>query len=359
MPNQNIKILFFGTCEFAVPILQKLIDEKYKISAVVTPPDKPAGRKQIFTPPPVKTFALKHGIQIFQPDKLQISNFPSCAEASAGRQFLISNLDLIITASYGKIIPKEILDLPKYGAINVHPSLLPKYRGPSPIQYAILNGDKETGVTIMLMDEKMDHGHILAQEKIKIMGEDMDPRLQTYMEMGAIHPFESEIYKPRFPELHDTLSRLGADSLIKTIPKWISGEIKPIPQNDAQATYTKIIKKEDGKIDWTKSANDIERKIRAFTPLPGCWTLLPDGMRVKIIDAVELPSECIDDIKTRQDLVSKGVGQIIRLTNKKLAIKCGADFLEIKKLQIEGKKVMTNEEFLNGYKIIGQVLGLE
>ncbi|MFH0854384.1 MAG: methionyl-tRNA formyltransferase [bacterium] len=312
----HIKILFFGTSNFAVPILQKLIDEKYNIAAVVTQPDKPTGRKQTLTPSPIKILAAKLGIPLLQPEKLR-DNF----------KILTLNFQLIITASYGKIIPKKILDLPKFGALNVHPSLLPKYRGSSPIQNAILNGDKKTGVTIMMMDEKMDHGPILAQEEKNIDE------------------------KQNFDRLHDELSKLGAELLIKTIPQWISCDIKPTPQGYVAGTanravyptYTKIIKKEDGKIDWTKSAIEIERQIRAFTHWPGCWTIYKmDGKekRVKIIEAVLGTKRLSHLIKP---------GQIFKTENKKMTVKCGKDFLEIKKLQIEGKKEMSGEDFLRGY----------
>lgn len=317
MNTKNIKILFFGTSEFAVPILQKLIDEKYNIVAVVTQPDKPVGRKQLLNPSPVKILAQKYNLPILQPEDLSTFN-PSASLGTSVKDFLA--FDLIITASYGKIIPKEILALPKYGALNVHPSLLPKYKGSSPIQYAILNGDKETGTTIMLMDEKMDHGKILAQKKIKI--ED----------------------RQTFASLHNTLSLFSAELLAKTIPLWISNKIKPLPQDDSKATYTKIITKEDGKIDWNKSAEEIDRQIRAFSPWPGCWTILNiDGKekRLKIIDAIAGAGHCS---------VSTKPGKIIKAENKKMAILCGHNsYLEINQIQMEGKKIMNGEEFINGY----------
>lgn len=319
--TKNTNILFFGTSEFAVPILQKLIDEKYNIATVITQPDKPVGRKKILTPSPVKLLAEKHNLTVLQPDNL----------LSYGRDASRSCFNLIITASYGKIIPKEILDLPKYGALNVHPSLLPKYRGPSPIQHTILNGDEETGTTIMLMDEKMDHGEILAQEKLCIIEDDSS---------------SGRLQKPTYLMLHNMLSQLSANLLIKTIPKWILKEIAPISQDDSKATYTKIITKEDGKIEWTKSAKVIERQIRAFSLWPICWTIVNiDGKekRLKIIEAVLGADEQIN-------IQTKKPGEFFKTTNKKMAAACGHNScLEIQKLQLEGKQITSGDEFLNGH----------
>jgi len=215
--------------------------------------------------------------------------------------------NLVVVASYGKIIPKEILKIPKYGCLNVHASLLPKYRGPSPVQAAILNNDKETGVTIILMDEKIDHGPIVANSKFRIP----NPKI-TY------------------EQLLKEMAELGVKLLIETIPKWISGKIKPKPQNESRASYTKILKREDGKIDWSEPAEKIERQIRAFYPWPGSFTFLKkDGkiLRVKILEAN------------------------ISRTEKKnqLSVKCGKNYLVIKKIQPESKKPMSAEDFLRGY----------
>ena len=205
--NCKLKIVFMGTPEFGAIILEKLVKTPYKPILVITAPDKPKGRKQILTPPPVKQTAQKYDIPVEQPEK--IGNW----------KLKIENLspDLGIVAAYGQILPKTILDIPKYGFLNVHPSLLPRWRGPSPIQYTILNGDKETGVTIILMNEKMDHGPILAQREL-----------------------EFSIFNFQFPNLCDKLAELGAKLLIETIPKWINGEITPKPQDESKATYTKF-----------------------------------------------------------------------------------------------------------------------
>ena len=293
---KKLKIIFMGTPDFAAPALKQLVSNNYEISAVITAPDKPIGRKQEVTPPPIKKLALQYKIPVLQPEKILNSSWP---KPDLKSQILNLNPDLIVVSAYGKIIPKEILDIPQYGSLNIHPSLLPKYRGPSPIQFAILNGEKITGATIMLMDEKMDHGPILAQEKIEIPS---DETSQT---------------------LHDKLAQLGADLLIKTIPQYVQGEIKPKPQDEKNASYTKILTREDGKIDWRKSAESIERQIRAFTPWPGAWTI--DGKRLKILKA---------------KVVDKKDG---------LTFKTKRGYLLLEMVQPEGKKTMSGEEFIRGY----------
>lgn len=299
------KIIFFGTPEFAQIILQKLIDNGYKPALVVTAPDKPIGRKQVLTPTPVKVLAKKHKIPILQPEKLDDSFI---------YKLKTKTYNLIIVAAYGKIIPKSILDIPKYNAINVHPSLLPKLRGASPIQYAILNGDKTTGVTIMLMDEKMDHGPILANRKSQIAAGDT-----------------TEILSKKLVEI-------GADLLIETIPKWIGGKIKPKPQNHKSATFTKIIKREDGRIDWNKSADEIERMFRAFTPWPGIFTMW-NGKRLKILSLSIMAAP-------RRNII----GQIITY-KKGFAVQTRKGLIVPKEVQLEGKNPQSVEEFLRAHPL--------
>jgi len=279
MKKENLKIIFIGTSQFAAIILDKLCQANLKPVLVITAPDKPVGRKQIITPPPVKLTAEKYGIPISQPKV--ISNF----------QFPISKPDLIVVAAYGQIIPKEILKIPRYGCLNVHPSLLPKYRGPSPIQAAILNGDKETGVTIIKMTEKVDAGPIISNIKYQISN-----------------------IKINYEILHNKLAELGADLLIKTIPLWIKGKIKEKLQDESKASYTKILTKEDGLINWRDPIEKIERQIRAFNPWPGAYTIYR-GKMLKILEA---------DIVNNQ--------------------------LILKKVQLEGKKPMRFEDFLRGHQ---------
>ncbi len=305
MNKDKIEIAFFGTPEFAEIILERLLKEDaFKIVVVVCAPDKPVGRKQVLTSPSVKVLAEENKIEVLQPEKLNNEFIEKL------KKF---NLDLNVVAAYGKIMPLEVLDVPRYKSINIHPSLLPKYRGPSPIQAAILNGDKETAVTIMLMDEKMDHGAILSQEKYV---------LKDILTIG---------------DIHDELAELSGKTLINVIPKYISKEIQPEEQDHEQATFCKMITKEQGKIDWNKSARDIYNQWRAFTPWPGLF-MEYKGNILKFIQ-IELT-----DIKDNSNL-----GEFV-VKDKKLYISCKDNILlKIKKLQPQGKKVMDADSFINGY----------
>ena len=307
---KEIKVIFMGTPEFSAPILNALI-EKYKVIAVVTQPDKKVGRKQIVTPSPIKKIAVANKIEVLQPAFLKDN-------VEFIRRVKELNPDVIIIAAYGLILPKEILDIPQCGVLNVHASLLPKYRGASPIQAAILNGDKETGVTIMLVNERMDEGDILTQKTITINNND------------------------NFEALYNKLSELGANLLLKTLPGYLSGQIKPKPQEDSEATYCQLITKDMGKIDWHKSALEIDRQIRAFTPWPGTYTTW-QGKNLKILSASA-------DGSTKLTMTASA-GEVFKV-NEGFAIACGQGALEIIKLQLEGKKPMTAKEFLNGYPTI-------
>lgn len=306
-----MKIIFIGTPKFASIILEKLIPE-YKPVLVITAPDKPVGRKQLLTPSEVKTTAMNNNIPVLQPIKIK----------DAEDDIRKLKPDLIVLTAYGQIIPKSILDIAK--SINIHPSLLPEYRGASPIQSVILNGEKETGITIYIMDEKMDHGPIIAVSKL-------------------------EIDNPYYSELADKLADLGAKLLIKTLPK--ISKIKPKAQDDKKATYTKIIEKEDGHIRWNKEAEEIERQIRAFHIWPGSFTLWKkDGkvLRVKIIKA---------DVKKLPNENNYPFGKAVASPENELLVNCRKNFIVIKKLQLEGKNPMSSKEFLMGYpEIIGAIL---
>ncbi len=280
----NIKIIFIGTSEFAVPALEKLIKNNYTLLAVITALDKPVGRKQEITPSPIKQIALKY-------------NLPISSEIS---KISFSQPDLIVLAAYGQIIPKNILEIPKFGCLNLHPSLLPKYRGPSPIQTAILNNEQETGITIMKMDEKIDHGPIIAQKKITMTP---DENYQT---------------------LEKKLSQLAANFLIEILPQYLQNKIKPQAQDESQASYTKILTREDGQINWQQTAQTIARKIRAFYPWPGAWTDFNEK-RVKILQA-----KAVD--KKQEATVPAGKG-----------------FLLLELVQPAGKKPMTGKEFFRGH----------
>jgi len=280
--RSKTNIIFIGTSEFAVSILEDLIKSSlFNISAVITAPDRPAGRKKELNLSPIKKTALKHKLKVFQPEKI----------IRIKKEISTIKPILIVLASYGQIIPKDILEIPTLGIINIHPSLLPKYRGSSPIQTAILNGDKYTGISIMLIDEKVDHGPIIAQLKVPILSSDNKIVLEK------------------------KLSKKSAKFLIKILPKYLKKQIKPKTQDKSKASYTKILTRQDGKIDWGESAKSIAQKVKAFYPWPGAWTII-NNKRVKILKA--------------------------KVVNKKIK-------LEI--VQPEGKKPMTGEEFFRGCKV--------
>lgn len=319
-----MKIVFMGTPEFSVTILKGLISGGFKPVLVITETDTPVGRKQIITSPPVKALAQEHNIPVEQPIKIG-----DC-------KLKIENLkpDLIVIAAYGQIIPKTILDIPRHGCLNVHPSLLPRWRGPSPIQYAILNGDKKTGVTIILIDEKTDHGPILSQREI-IIDED---------EAGKT--------------LYEKLADLGARLLLETIFQVERGLLKARPQDEEKAIYSKILSREDGKINWRKTAEDIERQIRAFELWPESFTFWQSTrkmLKIKILKARILESK---------GGITYPIGKTLVAPQNQTCVQCGKgllrgerDFLVIEKLQLEGKKEMASEEFLRGHlDFIGTIL---
>ncbi|MCL5795059.1 MAG: methionyl-tRNA formyltransferase [Patescibacteria group bacterium] len=249
---KKYRIIFLGTPEFSLPSLQALIDDaRFEVCAVITEPDRPAGRGKILTPPPVKILANKYNIPVFQPEKLSVIS----------SQLSVLKPDVAVVVAYGQIIPKEILDIPKFGFVNIHPSLLPKYRGSTPIQSAILNGDAKTGVSLIKIDEKMDHGPILAQQELKL----------------SIINYQLSI-------LSKKLAELGAQLLLNNLTKYLEGKITPRSQDHKKATFTKMLKKSDGQINWQEPAEIIERKIRAYNPWPGCFTYL-DKKRLKILKA--------------------------------------------------------------------------
>lgn len=304
--NKKIRTIFMGTPEFSLPGLARLCEDKdFEIIGVFTQPDKPVGRAQILTPPPVKKFAEKNNLKIFQPLKIKLE------------LETIKNLqpDLVVVIAYGKIIPPEILSIPKYGFVNVHASLLPKYRGAACLNAPILNGDSETGVTIMQMEAGLDTGPILRQAKIELNGGET------------------------LENVHDKLSLLGAEILMPTLHDFIAGKIIPQIQDESRASYIKTLKKEDGKIDWTKTAIEIERMVRAYNPWPGTHAR-SDNKIIKII-SVDSKILKINSYKIGESFLEDG----------RLAIQCGQDSLYILKLQLEGKKIMTSEEFLRGHKI--------
>ncbi|MBI4121917.1 MAG: methionyl-tRNA formyltransferase [Parcubacteria group bacterium] len=299
-----MNIVFFGTSEFSVAILEKLVSDFFYPVLVVAQPDRPTGRKQVLTAPPIKHVCLTHRLPLLQPERV----IDALAEIAAAKP------DLIITASYGQIIPAAVLDLAKHGAINVHTSLLPKYRGASPIQAAILNGDTHTGITIMNMDAGMDHGPII---------------LQKGLEIGADETAVS---------LHARLATLGADTLTKVLPDYLAGRMKPVAQDHAAATFCKIIKKEDARVDWQKSAVEVSRLVRAYFDWPCAWTMLPKGKRLKIVKArpVDAPK------------IGLQPGELF-IDNERAFIGCTDGALELLDVQVEGKEHANVTDFARGY----------
>lgn len=304
-------IVFIGTGKFGAAILESLSRTKYCPAYLVCSCDKPVGRKQKLTPCPSKEIAKHYKIKIIEALSLK--------EETMIKRIERVRPDLVIVADTDFILPQTLLNVPPRGCLNVHPSLLPKYRGPSPIQAAIFWGQKETGVTIIQMDEKIDHGPIVVQEK-----------------------YEMPEPPPYFEPLRDELANLGARLLIKTLPKWLAGKIIPKAQNDDEAIYTKKFKKEDGLLDWKGSAQEIERKIKALNPWPGTYTYFlwkENSLRLKILQAqaVDLEAKSFNEGKITQD-------------GKTLKVEASQGRIILEKIQIEGKSIMTGKEFLNGYQ---------
>lgn len=307
-----MNIIFMGTPDFAVPSLKALIDSEYDVVGVVCQPDRPKGRGKKMSSPPVKVLAEEHSIPVLQPEKIRTEEFFEKLKSFKP--------DLICVTAYGRIIPKNILELPKYGCLNVHASLLPKYRGAAPINWAIINGEKTTGITTMLMDEGMDTGDILLKKEIHIEEDDTSI------------------------ELSNKLSIIGAGLLIETIKKVQNDEIKPIKQNDDEATLAPIIKKDVGKTDWGKSAEEIRNLIRGTQPWPGAFTSY-NGKNLKIFKAT------VDDS-------TGNPGEIIISDKDRLVIGTGSKSLSIEELQIEGGKRLNISDFLRGNQMKSEtVLG--
>ncbi|MFS0672384.1 methionyl-tRNA formyltransferase [Ornithinibacillus sp. 179-J 7C1 HS] len=298
------RIVFMGTPDFSVPILRELIHSEYEVLLVVTQPDRPKGRKKIITPPPVKVEAEIHGIPVFQPEKIKYEY----------QEILDLKPDLIVTAAYGQILPKELLEGPKFGCINVHASLLPELRGGAPIHYAIIQGKKETGITIMYMAEKLDAGDILTQRSIPIEKTD---------HVGS---------------LHDKLSGVGASLLMETLPKLFAGDIKPIKQDESKATFASNIRREQEKIDWNKSNTEIFNQIRGLHPWPVAFTMY-ENKTMKIWWGEPVDQEFIGE-----------PGEIISKENDEaFIVVCGNNKgIKITEIQPAGKKRMTVKDYLQG-----------
>ncbi|MDN4607518.1 methionyl-tRNA formyltransferase [Sporosarcina highlanderae] len=299
------KIVFMGTPDFSVPVLTMLHEEGFEIAAVVTQPDRPVGRKRVLTPPPVKVEADRLGLTVLQPEKLKNSDELS--------ELININPDLIVTAAYGQILPKDLLDVPRLGCINVHASLLPKYRGGAPIHQAVMDGEAETGVTIMYMVEKLDAGDIISQVRVPILEED---------NTGT---------------MFEKLSIAGTQLLKETLPSIVAKTNERIAQDEKYVTFAGNITREQERIDWTRGGNEIFNQVRGLYPWPGAYSVFQDG-NVKIWQA----EKC--DIVT-----DASPGTIIKRLKDKLVVKTGDDIsIAITELQPAGKKRMSAEEFMNG-----------
>ncbi|UCZ51785.1 methionyl-tRNA formyltransferase [Bacillus shivajii] len=299
-----MRVVFMGTPDFAVPVLHTLVENGYDVVLAVTQPDRPKGRKRELTPPPVKVAAQEHGINVFQPEKIK--------QEEEWKQVAKVEPDLIVTAAFGQILPKELLDIPLLGCINVHASLLPEYRGGAPIHQAVIDGQKETGITIMYMVEKLDAGDILSQRSIPI--EDNDTT-------GT---------------MHDKLSELGADLLLETLPQIEEGTIQAIEQDETEVTYSPNITKEQEKIDWAMTAEQIYNQIRGLHPWPVAYTTL-EGKRMKVWWS-----------EKTTETTNKTPGTIVKL-DEGIFVACGdGTVLKLTDIQPSGKKRMDVKTFLVG-----------
>ncbi|MGY3777562.1 methionyl-tRNA formyltransferase [Isobaculum melis] len=299
------KIVFMGTPAFSAPILRALVEQGYDVQAVVTQPDRPVGRKKVLTPTPVKEEALKHSIQVLQPENLKDS-----AEMAILKELAP---DLIVTAAFGQFLSEEVLAIPKHGCINVHASLLPKYRGGAPVHYAIMKGEQETGVTIMYMVKKMDAGDIISSRSIPITKQD---------DVGS---------------MFDKLSDLGRDLLIETLPALLAGDITPIKQDETQVTYSPNISREQEQISWDMTAQEIDNMVRGLRPWPVAYTLLFNE-RIKMWAVYPLTEQ-----------TTQKSGTIIELCKESFKVAAGqGTVLEILSLQPAGKGKLTAGDYLRG-----------
>ncbi len=305
--------VFMGTPAFAVPTLERLLQSEHEVVAVYTQPDTPAGRGRQLAPSPVKQVALERGLKVLQPARLRAS--------SQVGQLASLRPDVIVVAAFGQILSQKVLDIPPFGCLNVHPSLLPRYRGASPIAAAILAGDEYTGVTIMLLDAGMDSGPVLAQRPVAIEPQDTTATLAA------------------------KLAQVGAELLMETLGLWLNRQLTPQPQDEAKATYSQPITKEEGEIDWRLPAGEIWRRVRAFQPWPGCYTRW-EGKSIKVLEARPLPGKG-DPGK----VVSSGGRDLV------VGVQTGDGTLRLLRLQMEGKRAMTAAEFVRGQRgFVGALL---
>lgn len=309
-----MRVIFMGTPDFAVGTLQAIYEAGHEVCLVVTQPDKPKGRGHVMQYTPVKEYAVSKGIEVFQPVKIR--------EQETMEKLKSYQADICVVAAFGQILPKELLEMCPYGCINVHASLLPKYRGAAPIQWVIIDGEKESGVTIMQMNEGLDTGDMISKVVVPI----------TEEETGGSY--------------HDKLAEAGARLCVETMKEIEAGTAVKTPQDDSQSCYAKMLQKELGAIDFTKSAEEIERLIRGLNPWPSAYTTL-HGKTLKIWAA-----------KVEDKEYEGTIGSIVAKDKKSLVVKTGKGALLITELQLAGKKRMTTESFLLGYTVEeGEILG--
>ena len=320
-PSNGLRLIFAGTPEFAAEHLKSLIEDgRHQIVAVYTQPDRPAGRGKKLTSSAVKQLALQHELPVFQPHSLkaQSPNTPVIKDGNVQHDLQALEADVMIVVAYGLILPQAVLDIPRFGCLNVHGSLLPRWRGAAPIQRAIAAGDKETGITIMQMDRGLDTGDMLVKRDCKI----------TKEETSA--------------SLHDKLMVLGADALLETLDKLQRNTLNPQVQDDTNATYAEKISKAEAQIMWSDSAQQIETKIRAYNPFPIAYTFL-NGARIKIYKAQEVKTNLVD-----VQLNDKKAGQILAADQEGLLIACGKNTLLVEECQLPNKKMMSVADIVNG-----------
>ncbi|MHA0857307.1 methionyl-tRNA formyltransferase [Paenibacillus sp. CMAA1364] len=311
-----MNIIFMGTPNFAVPSLRMLLEEGHHVVAVVTQPDRPQGRKRILTPTPVKEVALEYGIPVLQPVRMR--------NTEAVDELATYQPDLIVTAAYGQILPIAVLDLPSRGCVNIHGSLLPKYRGGAPIQRSIMNGEAVTGVTLMYMAEGLDTGDMIAQVEVTIEEEDTS---------GTI--FEK-------------LSLVGASLLKDQLPNLLTGEVKRIPQNDLEATYSPNLKREDEQIDWNRSSRDIYNQVRGLVPFSGAFCIWEGEVFKVWATSMNVESSSTESVDA---------GTVLNLNEQGIEVKTGDGSIWLTSIQPSGKKVLEAKAFIRGTSMVqGTVL---
>jgi methionyl-tRNA formyltransferase len=299
----EIRTVFMGTPEFALPTLQGLIEAGVNLVAVYTQPDRPRGRGKKLAPPPVKELAEQHGIAVHQPVKLR--------DPAVVEELRSLAPDLIVVVAYGQILPKSVLEIPRYGCINVHASLLPRYRGAAPIHQAVVDGEQVTGVTTMLMDVGLDTGDMLVKRATEI------------------GPQETA------GELHDRLALLGREAMEETLQRLCAGKLTPVPQNDSQSCYAPMLNKDRGRIDWQQSARNIHNQVRGLSPWPGAYTII-QGEVLKL--GATSPEDGTDEVP----------GTVLEAGPEGVRIACGEGVLRVRELQLPGKKRLAAAEFLRG-----------